>query len=109
MEKRAEWAAQACSANQAISLFPVQTSKLIPSLGIIIDQLRSVGTSFLLTVDGGQVKRGLSGFGAAVDAAVAAAAAPFVEEHLEASVGGGRGGRDVHQRLPFRVGLDVAC
>ena len=56
------------------------------------------------------MKRGLSGFGAAVDAAVAAAAAaaPFVEEHLEASVGGGRGGRDVHQRLPFRVGLDVA-
>ena len=42
MEKRAEWAALACSANQAISLFPVQTSKLIPSLGIIIDQLRSV-------------------------------------------------------------------
>ena len=54
------------------------------------------------------MKRGLSGFGAAVDAAVAAAAAPFVEEDLEAEVGGWRRGGDVDQRLPLRVGLDVA-
>ena len=62
-----------------------------------------------LTVDGGQVKRRLSGRSAAVDAVAAAAtASSFVEENLETAVGGGRRGRDVHQRLSLRVGIDVA-
>ena len=64
-------------------------------------------TLFRLTVNGGQVERRLPGLVAAVHAA--AATAIVAEEDLEAAVGVGRRGGDVHQRLPLRVGLNLAA
>ena len=59
-------------------------------------------------MDGGQVERRLPGLVTAVHAA-AAATAIVAEEDLEAAVGVWRGGGDVHQRLPLRVGLNPAA